>query len=68
MIQYDKSCEQIVLFSNDSDISPALKITKERNSEIKIGIITPIQTSKKVSSLVGSSIRVLYYFQVVANF
>ncbi len=43
----DKSCEQIVLFSNDSDISPALKITKERNSEIKIGVITPIQVSNR---------------------
>jgi uncharacterized LabA/DUF88 family protein len=37
----DKICDQIILFSNDSDLSPALKITKARHPEIKIGIITP---------------------------
>ena len=46
----DKSCDQIVLFSNDSDISPALKITRERNPEIKIGIITPIRTNSRKPS------------------
>ncbi len=46
----DKSCEQLVLFSNDSDISPAVRITKERNPGIKIGIVTPVRNSDRKPS------------------
>jgi uncharacterized LabA/DUF88 family protein len=47
----DKSCEQIVLFSNDSDLSPAIRITKERHPDIKIGVITPVHhTVRKPST------------------
>ncbi len=38
----DKLCDQIILFSNDSDLSPAIRIIKERHPEIKIGVITPV--------------------------
>ncbi len=47
----DKKCNQIVLFSNDSDLSPALEMTKKRHPEIKIGIITPgLQGERKPSA------------------
>lgn len=39
----DKRCEQIVIFSNDSDLSPAIDIVKKRHPEMKIGVVTPIR-------------------------
>lgn len=38
----DKTCEQMILFSNDSDISPAIEFAKSRNPKITIGIVTPV--------------------------
>ncbi len=37
-------CEQVVICSNDSDISPALKLIKEDFPEVKVGIVYPIKS------------------------
>lgn len=42
-----KNCEQIVLCTNDSDLDPALKRIKELNSQIKIGLVSPVRTAEK---------------------
>jgi len=52
-------CDQIVIVSNDTDLSPALKMIREDlGSAIKIGIITPIRktTMESKSRLASTSL------------
>ena len=39
----DNACDQIVIFSNDSDLTPALRSIKSRWPNIKIGAVAPIR-------------------------
>ena len=39
----DNACNQVVIFSNDSDLAPALSAIKSRRPDIKIGIVAPIR-------------------------
>lgn len=47
----DNICEQVVLFSNDSDLAPALYAIKKRNSKITIGIVAPVRDNERKSSI-----------------
>ena len=38
----DKACDQQVLFSNDSDCTPALACSRERHPEMRLGTIAPL--------------------------
>ena len=38
---YEKISDKILLISNDSDISPALSMAREKNKNLKINVITP---------------------------
>ena len=38
---YEKLCDKILVITNDSDISPAIRMALKKNSEIKINVITP---------------------------
>lgn len=39
----DNACDQVVIFSNDSDLAPALNVVKARRPKFKIGVVTPIR-------------------------
>jgi len=39
----DNECDQVVIFSNDSDLSPALEQIKSRKASIIIGVVAPIR-------------------------
>ncbi len=39
----DNACDQVVLFSNDSDLTPVLRTIKARKPEITIGVVAPIR-------------------------
>ncbi len=47
---HDNKCEQMVLFTNDSDLAPALCTIKERNENIKIGVVAPIRGEDRNAS------------------
>ena len=47
---FDKSCDQVVIFSNDSDLAPALSVLKSRWPDIKIGIVAPIRGERRQPS------------------
>ncbi len=47
----DNLCDQIVLFSNDSDLAPALQRIKQRNPKIIIGIVAPVRDSHRNPSI-----------------
>lgn len=46
----DNNCEQIIIFSNDSDISPAIAAIKERNPNMVVGIIVPVKEDSRHAS------------------
>lgn len=46
----DKSLDQAVIFSNDSDLAPALSAAKLRWPGLKIGVIAPIRGEDRNSS------------------
>ena len=46
----DNTCEQMVLFSNDSDLYPAIKEVKERHPDLKIGVVAPIRDNERQPS------------------
>ncbi len=39
----DDTCDQVVIFSNDSDLAPALSTIKLRQPALKIGVVAPIR-------------------------
>lgn len=39
----DNTCDQVVIFSNDSDLAPALSTLKLRQPALKIGVVAPIR-------------------------
>jgi uncharacterized LabA/DUF88 family protein len=47
---FDNCCDQIVVFSNDSDLAPALHAVKSRWKNIKIGVVAPIRGEKRQPS------------------
>ena len=40
---FDNHCDQVVIFSNDSDLAPALSVVKFRWPDMKIGVVAPIR-------------------------
>lgn len=46
----DNKCEQLIIFSNDSDLCPALSAIKERHPEIVIGTVAPLRGEKRNAS------------------
>lgn len=38
---YEKLCDKILVITNDSDISPAIRMALKKNDKIKINVITP---------------------------
>ncbi|MBL1259160.1 MAG: NYN domain-containing protein [Thiotrichaceae bacterium] len=48
---HDNKCEQMVLFTNDSDLAPALCKIKERNNNLKIGVVVPIRGGNRKASV-----------------
>ncbi|VAW87632.1 hypothetical protein MNBD_GAMMA17-1067 [hydrothermal vent metagenome] len=47
---HDNKCEQMVLFTNDSDLAPALCSIKERHENIRIGVVAPIRGENRNAS------------------
>lgn len=47
---FDDRCDQIVVFSNDSDLAPALASIKERYPQITIGVVAPIRMGNRYVS------------------
>lgn len=43
-------CQQVIIFSNDSDLAPALKAIKDRFCNIKIGTVAPISANRQASA------------------
>ncbi len=39
----DNACDQVMIFSNDSDLAPALVAIKARKPEVIIGVVAPIR-------------------------
>jgi len=39
----DNACDQVIIFSNDSDLAPALSAVKVRRPDFKIGVVAPIR-------------------------
>ena len=46
----DNHCDQVVIFSNDSDLTPALTTVKSRWPNLKIGVVAPIRGEGRQSS------------------
>lgn len=47
---FDNRCDQIVVFSNDSDLTPALNVVKSRWEDVTIGVVAPIRGEKRQPS------------------
>jgi len=45
----DKRCEQIVLFTSDSDLAPALEVVQRRTPDIRMGLVLPRREEEKRS-------------------
>ena len=46
----DQSIDQMVIFSNDSDLAPALRAVKMRWRDLTIGVIAPVRGAERNSS------------------
>ena len=44
---YEKNTDKLLIITNDSDISPAIKLAKQKNNKLKINIVTPPLTKTK---------------------
>ena len=48
---FEKTSDRILVITNDSDITPAIKMAREKNKELKINILTPpLQKTKQISN------------------
>lgn len=46
----DQSIDQTVIFSNDSDLAPALRVAKMRWHDLKVGVIAPVRGADRNAS------------------